>query len=164
MRPTQCVIAAAACRKLHQLASAAADGAETGGELVGFLEERSEGLTFVVVDLCGPGPGARRSYSRFGLDADHIQAEIRRLCANHGGWVYSIGGWHTHFQADPTPSGLDDQNGRTFAAWRAAWDPPVPLDLEVIVGVVMWTGDILATRAWCYDPDGRRWDVDVICE
>lgn len=147
-----CYIAPDAWARITAEARAAVDRTETGGLLVGYFAEGAA----VVMEATGPGPGAVRRFAWFEPDTAAVQAEARRLS---GDCTDEIGGWHTHFQDRPWPSIHDDRTGREQAAARAAWWEP--LDIEIILGVSLG-GAVLATRAWAYEPDGTRRQLQVL--
>jgi integrative and conjugative element protein (TIGR02256 family) len=92
-----------AAERIARLATAAGDGLETGGILLG----ADHGLAGpIVVRHCGdPGPAATRRRAYFRRDLAHARILAADAAAADGSaW---IGEWHTHSIAMPEPSSRD---------------------------------------------------------
>lgn len=78
---------------------------EAGGVLLGRL---IAGTADLVVDaVTPPMPGDRRSRTSFRRAARRHQEAIDRAWHESGETTAWLGEWHTHPEADPTPSGID---------------------------------------------------------
>jgi integrative and conjugative element protein (TIGR02256 family) len=81
--------------------TAASDGLETGGILLGHVREDSA----IVSRAGGPGPNALRERDFFLRDQEHAQKLADAAFAVDGSmW---IGEWHSHVGAPPVPSPRD---------------------------------------------------------
>lgn len=95
------IIAGAAWEAIRRETSAADDGLETGGILLGH-----DAGDHIRITIAGdPGPNAHREPKSFLRDLDHAQ----KLAASawetdHSQWV---GEWHTHPDTEPVPSPID---------------------------------------------------------
>ena len=99
------VIVNAKCLSVIKDESRKAKGVETGGPLVGYVQEDREAL--VVVDAGGPGP--RAALEKFSITIDGAYAQ--RFCDNcfnesNGRFDY-IGDWHKHPGLSLNPSNQD---------------------------------------------------------
>ncbi len=77
---------------------------ETGGVLIGYLDERRRA---VVTRATGHGPQAEKSPSRFSRDPEFIQAELDRADSELGDRGRYLGEWHSHIEPHPSPSPTD---------------------------------------------------------
>lgn len=77
---------------------------EAGGLILGFIDSDTEGL--LAERLTTPGKGDRRSRTSFYRSARH-QQEVEIWNRKTAGRGTQIGLWHTHPEADPTPSDVD---------------------------------------------------------
>lgn len=77
---------------------------EAGGLILGFVDSDTNGL--LVEDLTVPGQGDQRSRASFFRSERHQrEAELWNIQTNGRGT--QLGLWHTHPEANPTPSGTD---------------------------------------------------------
>ena len=111
-------------------------GVETGGVLVGFIDESKDAV--VVVSASGPGPRALHRSHRFNRDAVFCQAWLDEWVRESDGRLDFVGEWHSHPETHPTPSSVDVG---TFT--RLAANPACHLDRLALL--------IAGTRA------GGRW-------
>lgn len=83
---------------------------EAGGVLMG---RYLLGSHDVVIDaLTVPMPGDRRTRYSFYRDKKRHQAAMDAAWRASGGHCTYLGEWHTHPEADPTPSGIDTRDWR----------------------------------------------------
>ncbi|EGD44063.1 hypothetical protein NBCG_01651 [Nocardioidaceae bacterium Broad-1] len=116
---------AAAWDTIRQEVSAVADGAETGGILLG----HDLGDTLHVTIAGDPGPNAKRTPDRFLRDRDHAeQLAAQAWEKDRAQWV---GEWHTHPATPPVPSPID-----LTSYARHLHDPDLNFDrfVSVIIG------------------------------
>ena len=98
---TKVIVAGAAWETIRRETTAADDGLETGGILLG----HHIGDLIRITIAGDPGPNARREPKEFLRDLDHAQ----QLAASawerdQSQWV---GEWHTHPTGEPVPSAVD---------------------------------------------------------
>lgn len=92
--------------KLMRDYAAGANGAEeAGGVLLGRLVSDSKDI--VIDAATEPGPNDKRTLFSFLRSKAGHQQQVNRFWAKSGGTQIYLGGWHSHPQADPTPSGQD---------------------------------------------------------
>ena len=72
--------------------------------LIGYVDEARRA---VVLRATGPGPGVERSATLFSRDVPFIQAELERAVAELGERGLYLGEWHSHLEAEPSPSPTD---------------------------------------------------------
>lgn len=91
-------------RKLLSWAQRRFYSKEAGGLILGFVDSDTNGL--LAEDLTVPGPGDQRSRTTFFRSARH-QKEAERWNMQTNGKGTQLGLWHTHPEANPTPSSID---------------------------------------------------------
>ena len=77
---------------------------ETGGVLIGTVDERSKTVT--VVDTLEAPRDSRRSFTEFILTNTDLKGKIEDYFIKSGGALYDVGTWHTHLLNQP-PSAKD---------------------------------------------------------
>lgn len=77
---------------------------EAGGLILGFLDRETNGL--LAENLTAPGRGDKRTRASF-FRSDRHQHEAMLWNAKTGGRGTQLGLWHTHPEADPSPSDVD---------------------------------------------------------
>lgn len=93
---------------------------ETGGILLGYFAENAEAVVSAAI---GPGPKASHSRTRFLPDHTWQCEQIDKLYEQSAGeWVY-VGDWHTHPDASPQMSWLDQRTLRAIAKHPQAQTP-----------------------------------------
>lgn len=105
-------------------------GLETGGVLVGFVDQHLNAI--VITEASEPGPRARHGPTTFNRDRKHCQTFLDKCAAASGGIVDFVGEWHKHPEPNPSPSPIDVNTYRRLARDPAA-NAPCPVVL--IVGV-----------------------------
>jgi integrative and conjugative element protein (TIGR02256 family) len=119
--------------------------AEAGGVLLGRFVL---GTADVVVDqVTVPVPGDRRSRLRFFRDARRHQAVIDRRWNESRHRCNYLGGWHTHPEPIPTPSGTDIRD------WKRALQRN-QFDNGTLYFVIVGTQEV---RAW----EGDRYSREI---
>ena len=85
---------------------------EAGGLLIGYFRDPHLHIT----DLTVPGAGDHRSRFRFARkDPSHLQL-VQDRHTGSGRLLNLLGEWHTHPEAVPSPSGIDQRDwGKTLA-------------------------------------------------
>jgi integrative and conjugative element protein (TIGR02256 family) len=78
-------------------------GSEAGGQLFARFEEGR----ILVVEATGPRPSDRRGRTSYHPDK---RAERREIVERHSAGLHFVGDWHTHPEAQPTPSVADLQS------------------------------------------------------
>ena len=116
---------------------------ETGGVLVGYWLEDSEGV--VITDVVGPGPGAKHGKISFVPDASYHESEIARLYEESGRLHTYLGDWHSHPDST-TRLSLTDRH--TLLKIAKHVDARVSTPLMAVVG----ESDPLALKIWQYCP------------
>ena len=110
---------------------------EAGGVMMGRYLQGSDD---VVVDAATePMRGDRRSRYSFYRDKTRHQAVLDAAWKTSGGTCTYLGEWHTHPEADPTPSGIDTHDWRR-RLWTDKYDDEL---FFVIVGTAIirnWSG------------------------
>ena len=92
--------------KLMRAYAAGAKGAEeAGGVLLGRLVSDSNDI--VIDAATEPGPKDKRTLFSFLRSKAGHQQQVNRSWTKSGGTQIYLGGWHSHPQPDPTPSGQD---------------------------------------------------------
>lgn len=86
---------------------------ETGGVLVGYWS--ADGRQVVIVDIVGPGPGAKHSKTSFCPDGSFHIEEVERIYNTSGRVVTYLGDWHTHPTGGNTPSDRDQRTLKMIA-------------------------------------------------
>lgn len=77
---------------------------EAGGVILGFVDSDTNGL--LAEEITVPGPGDQRSRTSFFRSERHqLEAERWNMQTNSKGT--QLGLWHTHPEANPTPSNTD---------------------------------------------------------
>ena len=87
---------------------------ESGGVLLG----RRRGRHFEVVHATSPFPSDKQWWTGFARERGGHQAAATDLWAASRGEVDYIGEWHTHPEAEPSPSGIDRREWRLLASRR----------------------------------------------
>lgn len=113
--------------------------AEAGGVLLG--RHIVESTDVVVDEITLPMAGDRRSRRRFFRGKAGHQEVVDRLWQESNGTCVYLGGWHSHPEADPTPSDVD------FEDWKRRLREDV-FDSDDLYFVIVGT-EIL--RAWIAD-------------
>lgn len=121
---TDTVLRAMADHAQHDLKAA-----EAGGILIGH-EPKAMGR-LIIDRMTPPQASDRRSRCRYTRDPAAHQALLESEWAASGGRRTYMGEWHTHPEADPTPSWLDRRSNRRVM--REA-DYDVPFLIFAIVG------------------------------
>ncbi|NMG42633.1 hypothetical protein GPA22_02650 [Aromatoleum toluvorans] len=85
---------------------------ETGGVLVGYFAENGEPVVFVAV---GPGPSAMHRRHRFKPDHAWQCRQLDIIFDRSSGLFAYLGDWHTHPDASPRMSWLDQRTLRSIA-------------------------------------------------
>lgn len=114
---------------------------ETGGVLVGYVDENGRTVVTAVV---GPGPNAVHSRSRFRRDGDYAQAEVDRLYHASKGRDDYVGEWHSHPDAGG-PSFID-RGSMSWISNNPSYGRPEP------VLIIM---ERVREPEWC--PRAYRW-------
>jgi integrative and conjugative element protein (TIGR02256 family) len=141
-RIEQVVLAPAAALTIREEALRSADGNETGGLLLGHVEEQPTASAWVR-SAGDPGPAAVHRPAFFLRDLHHAQRLAAEAFARDGSeW---IGEWHTHPGASPIPSARDLHTYLGFLT-----DPRLRFDAFVAVIVVAQAG------VW-YQPQAHAW-------
>jgi len=94
---------------------------ETGGMLVGRLEENCA----VITDATGPGPRALHSPSSFRRDGDYSQVVLDNIVVKSDGLNDYIGEWHSH-PVHCSPS-VKDRDAMRWIANNSNYAAPCPL-------------------------------------
>jgi integrative and conjugative element protein (TIGR02256 family) len=123
-------------RRLHDFRQTQCVSREAGGVLLGRWLRESEHV--VVDELTTPMRGDRRGRTSFHRAAQAHQQRIDRAYAESHGTCGYLGEWHTHPEADPTPSSVDLDDWR-----RRLRDDRV--DVPHLFFVIVGTS---STRAW----------------
>lgn len=138
-------------REIIQKEVEASTTAETGGILIGYIENRKA----IVVRATGPGPKAKRTPYIFERDVEFVQQELDRAAQEFGKHGLYIGEWHSHLVALPEPSGQDVQSlcGIAQAPNYATRCPAM-----IIAGLDKETGKLEALKCWTFPVSGRVYD------
>lgn len=83
-------------------------GLETGGILMGYIDQ--ERWALIITHATLPGPKAVHKPAYFLRDTRYCQAELDRIHEQSEGKIHYIGEWHKHLELDPKPSPLDKQS------------------------------------------------------
>ena len=81
-------------------------GRETGGFLIGHVDERRKEIS--VVALIPPPPGSTSSATQITLGTTGVKKLISTIATKSGGYLMDVGTWHTHL-SDAPPSPTDHQ-------------------------------------------------------
>jgi integrative and conjugative element protein (TIGR02256 family) len=131
----------------------ASPNVETGGTLVGYVDDRRAIITRVI----GPGPQSVRSAVRFERDVEYTQAELERAACELGNNGAYVGEWHTHLVADPQPSGLDIES-LTGISQSPNYLTRCPVML--IAGYDRSEGRVAKVGAWAFPVGARVYEID----
>jgi integrative and conjugative element protein (TIGR02256 family) len=111
--------------------SAGAGGAETGGILIGLVEQQ----TLAVAYVSPPGPRATKHRLFFRRDTAFLQRLLDRRVRQSPRAIDYVGEWHVHRALDTEPSWVDKRElWRIAASANYAPDRPVLLLLEADEG------------------------------
>ncbi|WP_211346962.1 Mov34/MPN/PAD-1 family protein [Saccharothrix australiensis] len=123
------VMAPDSARTIRRTVTEADDGAETGGILLGRVEDDG---TAHVRQAGTPGPAAIRTPNYFLRDLAHAQ-HLAEAAFRTDGSIW-IGEWHTHPRADAVPSPRDLLTYSTLLA-----DPALAFDvvLAIVIGPLL---------------------------
>ena len=81
-------------------------GRETGGYLIGHVDERRKEIS--VVAIIPPPPGSTSSTTQITLGTTGVNELISIIAKKSGGYLMDVGTWHTHL-SDVPPSPTDHQ-------------------------------------------------------
>jgi integrative and conjugative element protein (TIGR02256 family) len=125
--------------------------AETGGILIGYIENRNA----IVVRATGPGPNAKQTPYIFERDVNFVQQELDRAAKELGERGLYIGEWHSHLVASPEPSGQDVESlcGIAQAPNYATRCPAM-----IIAGLDKEKGKLADLKCWTFPTAGRVCD------
>jgi integrative and conjugative element protein (TIGR02256 family) len=113
---------------------------ETGGVLIGY----EEGGVVHVMEVTDAGPQAEETPTRFRYDASYVNGKLRDAADRLGTRGLYLGEWHTHLEAQPTPSPRDIESlSEIAAAPNFLTDEPV----MIISGLDPATGRVAAMHA-----------------
>lgn len=118
---------------------------ETGGVLIGYWLEGSEGV--VITEAVGPGPCAKHGKTTFVPDPSYHESEIARLYEQSGRVNTYLGDWHSHPNSITRMSPTDR---RTLLKIAKHKDARVPTPLMAIIGA----SDPPTVQIWQYLPGG----------
>ncbi|MGI5238820.1 ThiF family adenylyltransferase [Dactylosporangium sp. CA-139066] len=113
-------------REVRRMAERAGPLVETGGMLLGQIDQASRVVWVTEAD--GPPPGSLASAEALQLDTEQARGWAQRRRQITRGMVAYIGAWHTHPSHEPSPSGLDDD------AMKAMAGDGVPVLLMILGG------------------------------
>ncbi|HEX8348827.1 MAG TPA: Mov34/MPN/PAD-1 family protein [Hymenobacter sp.] len=103
-------LTAAVVSRLRQHAQLTPAAAEAGGILIGrYLQDSSD---VVVDDITEPLPSDKRGRYFFHREQKAHQQLLDQAWRDSGGTRTYLGEWHTHPEADPTPSCIDRMDWR----------------------------------------------------
>jgi len=129
--------------------------AETGGILIGFIDDERRAR---VLRATGAGPEGEGSRTHFSRDVDYVQAELDRAASELGGLGAYIGEWHSHLEADPeaSPTDIDSLVGISEAPHYLTRCP-----VMVIAGLDPPTGRVRSLKSWAFQIGGRMYPVEA---
>ncbi|MGH3874695.1 MAG: Mov34/MPN/PAD-1 family protein [Pseudonocardiaceae bacterium] len=139
-RIEQVILAPSAAMTIRDEALRSVDGNETGGLLLGQVDTDA---TAWVRSAGDPGPAAVHRPAFFLRDLHHAQRLAAEAFARDGS--ESIGEWHTHPDATPTPSARDRHTYLRFLT-----DPQLCFDAFVALIIVAPAG------VW-HQPEAHAW-------
>lgn len=128
---------------------------ETGGVLIGFVDDSKRAI---VVKVTGPGPNALQTKLCFDRDVEYVQAELEKAASELGKHGMYIGEWHSHLEADPTPSAKDITSlfGIAQALNYLTRSPSM-----IIVGVNPSNNKVSSIKSWNFAIGGRSYPLDI---
>jgi integrative and conjugative element protein (TIGR02256 family) len=88
--------------------------------LLGYQTIASDIEEFVVVEVLGPGPGARHRRRRFEPDGPWQQERLEERYRSSGRVTTYLGDWHTHPRGRAAPSWRDVRCARRIARCRTS--------------------------------------------
>lgn len=132
----------------------ASPDAETGGVLIGYVDEQRRA---VALRATGPGPRAERSRTRFSRDPDSIQAELDRGAIELGARGLYVGEWHSHLEASPQPSPTDVESLFGIAS---APNYLTRCPVMVIAGLDPKTRRVQEMGSWTFPLGGRVYRIE----
>lgn len=127
--------------------------AETGGVLIGFVDERGRA---VALRATGPGPNAEQTARRFRRDVQFVQSELDRAASELGDQGQYIGEWHSHLVAHPQPSPTDIDS---LVGISRALNYPTRCPIMVIVGLDPASKKAADVRSWAFPVSGRVFSI-----
>lgn len=71
------------------------DADETGGRVVGTVQDEGKGIVIRVIGIIEPGPSAQRTATYFKQDGDYQEDVFRKIEDSHPE-IEHLGNWHTH--------------------------------------------------------------------
>lgn len=124
---------------------------ETGGMLVGRLQEAEGAVEYEVTHATPPGHDSRLALLQFTRGPDFAKSRLDYLANKFG--VRYLGEWHKHPVADAPRASKTDRETMRAIAWKQAYDVQIP-----VLVIANEDGRKLAI----YAADRRR--VILVCE
>jgi integrative and conjugative element protein (TIGR02256 family) len=128
--------------------------AETGGILIGWVDSNG---TATVIKATEPGTNAKRSPRLFVRDTQFAQREIEEAARQFGPKGAYVGEWHSHLEADPSPSPLDLES---MVGIARAQNYLTRCPIMVIAGVDPGSRKVTAVRSWSVPLGGSLYQVE----